>query len=219
MSPKSPLSNDIQNYIDAVSERPNVVQEALRAETALLPMAEMQISHDQSVLLGMLVNLMGARNVLEVGVFTGYSALAMAAALPQDGKLVACDVSEEWTNVARGYWREAGVDGRIDLRLAPALDSLQALKDEGRADTFDIAFVDADKSSYEAYYEACLTLVRPGGLVLIDNIFWGGEAAEPAPQGDTAKMLRALALKIGEDARVDTCLLCVGDGMLMARRR
>lgn len=219
MKMKSPLPRDIQAYIDAASAAPDLVQQALRAETAPMAHAQMQITHDQAVLLAMLVRITGARAVLEIGVFTGYSALAMAQALPEDGQLVACDVSEEWTNIARGYWDEAGVASRIDLRLAPALETIAALKVQVGAAHFDLAFIDADKENYEAYYEACLELVRPGGLILLDNMFWDGEAAQPAPEDKTAAMLRALALELARDSRVETCLLAIGDGLLMARRR
>jgi predicted O-methyltransferase YrrM len=219
MTMKSPLPRDIQAYIDAASAAPDLVQQALRAETAPMAHAQMQITHDQAVLLAMLVRITGARAVLEIGVFTGYSALAMAQALPEDGQLVACDVSEEWTNIARGYWDKAGVASRIDLRLAPALETIGALRAEVGAGHFDLAFIDADKENYEAYYEACLELVRPGGLILLDNMFWDGEAAQPAPEDKTAAMLRALALKIARDSRVETCLLAIGDGLLMALRR
>jgi predicted O-methyltransferase YrrM len=219
MKMKSPLPRDIQAYIDAASAAPDLVQQALRAETAPMAHAQMQITHDQAVLLAMLVRITGARAVLEIGVFTGYSALAMAQALPEDGQLVACDVSEEWTNIARGYWDKAGVAPRIDLRLAPALETIAALRGEVGAGHFDLAFIDADKENYEAYYEACLELVRPGGLILLDNMFWDGEAAQPAPEDETAAMLRALAFKLARDSRVETCLLAIGDGLLTARRR
>jgi predicted O-methyltransferase YrrM len=190
----------------------------LRAETRRMPNASMQISPEQAQFMGLLVRVIGARRALEIGTFTGYSALAVALALPADGSLICCDVSEEWTSVARRYWREAGVAGRIDLRLAPAADTLAALIASGASGSFDFAFIDADKENYDLYYEHCLRLVRPGGLIAIDNALWHGAVADPkCKDGDTAA-IRALNRKIRDDRRVDMVLLPIGDGLLLARR-
>lgn len=191
----------------------------LREETARHPLARMQISPEQGQLMTLLAELIGARRAIEVGTFTGYSALAVARALPEDGVLVACDVSEEYTSVARRYWEEAGLARRIELRLAPALDTLDSLLAAGEAGRFDLAFLDADKERYDTYYERCLALVRAGGLVLVDNALWGGRVADPAVNDAETAALRALDEKIGRDPRVTSCLVPVGDGLLIARKR
>ena len=190
---------------------------ALRDETAALPAGGMQIGPDQGQLLGFLVKLLGARRALEIGTFTGYSALSVAQALPADGKLVCCDVSDEWTSIGRRYWREAGVAERIELRIAPALDTLAALESQG--ERFDLAFIDADKENYDRYYEACLRLVRPGGLIAIDNVLWSGAVADPANSSASTLALKALNDKISADSRVDFCLLPIGDGVTLVRPR
>jgi len=179
----------------------------------------MQIGPDQAAFFAVLVRAIGATRALEIGTFTGYSALAVASALPAEGRLVCCDVSDEWTQVGRRYWREAGVEDKIDLRLAPANDTLDALLRESGPDSFDFAFVDADKPGYDGYYERCLTLVRPNGLIAFDNTLWSGAVADPARNDDDTKALRALNAKAHADARVDACLLTVGDGVLLVRRR
>jgi predicted O-methyltransferase YrrM len=189
----------------------------LRAETAALPQAGMQIGPDQGALLALLVRLLGARQALEIGTFTGYSALAVAGVLPLDGRLVTCDVNEEWTRVARRYWSEAGVSGRIDLRLGDAHVTLAALLKERGAGSFDFAFIDADKPAYDAYYELCLQLVRAGGLIAIDNVLWSGAVADPKEQDADTAAIRALNLKIRDDPRVESCLLTVGDGVMLVR--
>ena len=190
---------------------------ALRDETAALPAGGMQIGPDQGQLLGFLVKLLGVRRALEIGTFTGYSALSVAQALPEDGKLVCCDVSDEWTSIGRRYWREAGVAERIELRIAPALDTLAALESQG--ERFDLAFIDADKENYDRYYEACLRLVRPGGLIAIDNVLWSGAVADPANSSASTLALKALNDKISADSRVDFCLLPIGDGVTLVRPR
>jgi predicted O-methyltransferase YrrM len=191
----------------------------LRAETRRLPDASLQIGPDQAQLMSLLVRLIGARHALEIGTFTGYSALAVGMALPADGKLVCCDVSEEWTQVARRYWREAGIADRIDLRLAPAADTLAELIAAGETGGFDFAFIDADKENYDLYYEQCLKLVRPGGLIAIDNALWHGAVADPARDDVDTVAIRALNRKIRDDPRVDMVLLAIGDGLLLARPR
>jgi caffeoyl-CoA O-methyltransferase len=179
----------------------------------------MQIGADQGQFMAFLVVALGVRRALEIGVFTGYSALSVAQALPADGQLVACDVSEEYTSVGKPFWEQAGVAGKIDLRIGPALDTLDALLAAGEADSFDFAFIDADKSSYDAYVERCLRLVRRGGVILIDNVLWGGSVLNAADQSEDTVALRALNRKLKDDARVDLCLLSIGDGVTMLRRR
>jgi len=191
----------------------------LRERTAPMAEAEMQISVEQGRLMALLARLIGARRALEVGTFTGYSALCVAEALPVDGKLIACDVSEEWTAIAREFWAEAGVDDRIDLRIAPADETLAGLRAAGEDDTYDVAFVDADKEGYGAYYEACLALLRPGGLLLFDNAFLGGRVAVPEVGDAAAHHVRELSERIFADARVDGALVPIGDGLLLARKR
>jgi len=184
-----------------------------------MPHAGMQIGADQGALLALLVRLVSARRAIEIGTFTGYSALAVASALPADGKLVCCDVSDEWTSVARRYWREAGVAERIELRLAPATETLADLLKRDGGETFDMAFIDADKSNYDAYYESCLKLVRRGGVIALDNMLWSGKVADPDVHDEDTDALRALNAKISDDRRVDACLLTVGDGVMLARKR
>ena len=220
MSSRTLRMNDaIDAYLRRVSVRDTDVQRRLREETAALDQAGMQICPEQGQLMHMLAGLVGARRAIEVGVFTGYSALCVALALPEDGELVACDVSEEWTTIARRYWAEAGVAGKIRLELAPATETLDALLAEGRAGDFDIAFIDADKTSYDGYYERCLKLLRPGGLVLIDNVLWGGSVADEENRSEDTLALRALNAKLHDDARIELCMLPVGDGLTLARRR
>jgi predicted O-methyltransferase YrrM len=216
---RSFLPPPLEQYLfDVLSPRTGV-QDALRKETQGLKQSGMQIGPDQGLFLGLLVKLLGARRVVEVGTFTGYSALAMAMALPPDGRIVCCDISEEYTAIARRYWKEAGVADRIDLRLGPATETLgRLMATEGPASQ-DLAFIDADKSSYDAYYEACLQLLRPGGLIAIDNVLWSGRVADPAVKDADTSALRALNLKIRDDRRVDAVVLTVGDGLTLARRK
>jgi predicted O-methyltransferase YrrM len=219
MSKRSLVSDAIDSYVAETMTRETPVQRRLRAETAALPGSQMQIGPDQGALMALLAQLIGARRALEIGVFTGYSALAVAAALPADGKLIACDLSEAWTRIARRYWEEAGLSDRIELRLGPAAETLAALLREGGGDSFDFAFIDADKENYDAYYEACLRLVRPGGLIAVDNAIWSGRVADPAVNDVDTEAIRALNLKIRDDERVEACLLTVGDGLMLARKR
>jgi predicted O-methyltransferase YrrM len=209
----------VQDYVVAVGTHETAPMRRLREETAALPEAQMQISPDQGQLLGFLIKLTGARRALEIGTFTGYSALAVAGALPADGSLLCCDVSERWTAIGRRYWREAGLDGKIELRIAPATETLAALIADGRAGDFDFAFIDADKPNYDAYYEACLRLVRPGGLIAIDNVLWSGAVADPDDLGESTVALKALNAKIREDSRVDMSLVPVSDGLTLIRPR
>lgn len=191
----------------------------LRRETAALPNGGMQISPEQGQLMRLLIELIGARRALDVGVFTGYSSTVVALALPADGKLVACDVSEEWTNVARRYWREAGIDSKIELHLRPAVQTLDALLTAGQAGSFDFAFIDADKLGYDAYYERCVALVRSGGLIAIDNTLWSGAVADASDESETTRAIRTLNAKIAADTRVTASLVPIGDGLYLARKR
>ena len=209
----------LYDYILAASSRESDVLGRLRAETASMPNANMQISPEQGQFMRLLVRLSGARRAIEVGVFTGYSSLSVALALPDDGRLVACDVSEEYTSVARRYWREAGVDGKIDLRIAPALETLDALLAAGEAGTFDFAFIDADKPNYPHYYERCLELLRPGGLITVDYVLWSGKVADPSVRDESTAVIRAFNEKLRDDDRVDLSLLPVGDGLTLALKR
>lgn len=210
----------VQEYIVdtmVVDEHPAL--QALRKETASMPNAQMQIGSDQGQFMQLLARLQPAHRYLEIGVFTGYSSLAMALAMPPEGKIVACDVSEEYTAVARRYWREAGVEKKIDLQLGPALETLQRLAANGGTGLFDIAFIDADKTNVDNYYECALRLIRPNGLILIDNVLWSGAVVDESVTDEDTKALRAINVKAANDERVDATLLSIGDGLLMARKR
>jgi caffeoyl-CoA O-methyltransferase len=208
----------LYDYILKASIREHPAQAALRAATASHPHAGMQISPEQGQFMALLIKLLGARRTIEIGVFTGYSALTVALALPADGKLLACDISDDYTKVGRPYWQEAGVAHKIELRLAPAVETLDAQLAAGAAGAYDFAFIDADKSGYDAYYERCLRLLRPGGLIAIDNTLWSGAVARPAEDADTVA-LQKLNAKIHVDERVDMSLLPIGDGLTLARKR
>ena len=213
------LTDTLYDYLLSVSLRETDLQRRLREETSTLSMARMQISPEQGQFMALIARLTGARRCLEVGVFTGYSSLAVALALPQDGRIVACDVSEEWTSVARRYWAAAGVADRIDLRLAPAIDTLDALIEAGGAGTYDLAFIDADKPAYLAYYERVLVLLRPGGLVMTDNTLWSGRVADPEVGDADTVALRHYNEYLHRDSRVDLSLVPIGDGLTLARKR
>ena len=216
---RSLLPDTIEQYVDDFVTVETEVQQRLRAETSVLPKAGMQIGADQGGFMALLVRLIGARRALEIGTFTGYSAMAVAAALPPGGRLITCDVSEEWTAIARRYWREAGLSDTIELRLGDARGTLAALRIEAGDSSFDFAFIDADKPGYDAYYESCLHLVRPGGLILIDNVLWSGKVADPEILDPDTVALRALNAKIREDTRVEACLVAIGDGVMVVRKR
>lgn len=205
-----------QYLLDAACEPPVLAR--LRAETAKLPSAGMQISPEQGRLMALLVELVGARRCLEVGVFTGYSSTVVALALPPDGKLVACDRSEEWTAIARRYWEEAGVASKIELRLGDAVQTLDELA-SGEKGSFDFAFIDADKTGYDVYYERCLELLRPGGLLAVDNTLWGGKVADQSVNDESTRAVRALNAKVRSDARVSSSLVPIGDGLLLVRKK
>jgi len=213
------LTDSIYGYLQAVSVREPEVLKRLREETASMPNSTMQISPDQGQFMALLVQLINASKTLEVGVFTGYSSLSVALALPPDGKVIACDVSDEYTQVARRYWAEAGVSGKVSLRLAPALETLDSLINEGQAGTFDFAFIDADKGNYDGYYERALKLVRKGGLISIDNVLWGGKVADDNAQDADTVAIRALNEKLLDDQRVSLSLVPIADGLTLALKR
>jgi caffeoyl-CoA O-methyltransferase len=214
-----PLTDEVYEYLLDVSVREPDILRRLREETTPLEQAAMQIGPEQGQFMALLVELLGATRVLEIGTFTGYSALAMALALPESGRVVACDVSEEWTRVARRFWAEAGVSHKIDLRLAPALETLDALLADGRAGDFDFAFIDADKENYATYFERSLELVRVGGLVAIDNVLWSGKVADPEVTDADTQAIRSLNAKLKDDERVSLSLVPIGDGLTLARKR
>jgi predicted O-methyltransferase YrrM len=208
----------IQEYIIANVVRAHPVLEELREETARHPSARMQIGPEQGQLMQLLARTIGARRYLEIGVFTGYSSLAMALALPDDGYILACDVSEEFTSIARRFWKAAGVSGKIDLRIAPALETLASVRAQ-KVEPFDIAFIDADKENVARYFEAALELVRPGGLILVDNVLWDGAVLDAATTDKDTRALRSLNSEAGRDERIDVALVPVCDGLLIARKR
>jgi predicted O-methyltransferase YrrM len=213
------IGGALADYVDDNWLRESPLKRRLREETAKMPRAGMQISAHQGQQIGILARAIGARRAIEVGTFTGYSSLCIAEALPEDGKLRCCDVSAEWTSIARRYWKEAGLDERIELTIGPALKTLDWLLAQGLAGQLDLAFIDADKQQYDAYYERCLKLVRRGGLVLIDNVLWGGSVANLADNDDDTKAIRALNAKLRTDERIDLALFAVGDGMTCALKR
>jgi predicted O-methyltransferase YrrM len=210
------LSGPLQAYVSSFGIREDADLAALREETANHPWAVMQISPEQGQLMALLVRLLGARKTLEVGVFTGYSAMVVAKALGPKGKVVALDVSEEFTAIARRHWTKAGVADRIDLRLQPATDSLKALVAAGESNTFDFAFIDADKDNYDAYYEYALKLVRRGGLIGIDNVLWQGKVIDSSDQTVDTVAIRAINRKIHDDSRVEASMVPIGDGLTLA---
>jgi len=214
---RSLLPEPVEQYLTASCRAELPVLTRLREETATLPQAGMQIGVDQAALLQLLIRLIGARKVLEIGTFTGLSSLAMAMALPADGRVITCDISDEWTRTARRFWAEAGQGSKIELRLAPALDTLGSL--EAAGERFGFVFIDGDKPNYERYYEFALRLVDPGGLIALDNMLWSGKVADPGNQEENTVVIRDLNRKIRDDARVDSVLLSVGDGIMLASPR
>ena len=214
-----PVDERLHAYLLEHSLRESDVKRRLREVTSSLEQSGMQIAPEQGQFMALLVELIGARRIIEIGTFTGYSALCLAEAMPVDGRLICCDLSEEWTGIARGFWREAGVEERIDLRLAPALETLDALLAQGGEGRFDMAFIDADKTNYTRYFDRCLTLVRPGGLILFDNTLWGGRVADPQDQEEDTRAIRALNDRLLGDQRVTLSLVPIGDGLTLARKR
>jgi caffeoyl-CoA O-methyltransferase len=213
------LTPEVHRYMLEHSLREPALLARLRAVTQGMQGAQMQISPEQGQLLQVLVRILGARRCIEIGTYTGYSSLAVALALPGDGQLVACDISVEWTQVARQFWREAGVDARIDLRLQPALRTLEELLADGHASAFDFAFIDADKGNYVAYYERVLALVRPGGVICVDNTLWSGNVARPEVNDADTNAIRAFNDHVHRDERVDLSLVPIGDGLTVLRKR
>lgn len=216
---KSLLPEALQTYVEQTWLREPEILRQLREETTRHPSAGYQIPPDQGQLMQLLVRLMGARRCLEIGVFTGYSSLAVALALPPDGQIIALDINAETTAVARRYWQDAGVADRIDLRLGPALETLEELRQEGKSGWFDFAFIDADKSNYAAYFERTLELVRPGGLILIDNVFWHQHLLNPEDVSADTVAMRALNAQLKMDERIDLAIIPIGDGVTTARKR
>ena len=213
------LSDELNSYLAQFGVREPDVLRRLREATARMPESQMQIAVEEGALLALLVQLSGARRIVEVGTFTGYSSTAMALALPPRGEIVCCDVSKEYTDVALRAWAEAGVADRVELRLAPAVETLDGLLAAGGAGSFDMAFIDADKESYAAYYERALLLVRRGGLIAIDNVLWSGRVADPGNQEESTLAIRALNAAIATDARVDVAMVPIADGLTLARIR
>jgi predicted O-methyltransferase YrrM len=213
------LEETLADYIQSISLREPDILRKLREETAKLSMAQMQISPEQGQFMALLVQLMGAKKTLEIGVFTGYSALAVALALPVDGKVIACDISEEYTAIAKDFWARAGVSEKINLRIAPALETLDKLITEGEAGSFDLAFIDADKRNYENYYERALTLLRPGGLILIDNVLWSGKVTDSTITDKQTQAIREFNQKLHQDSRISLSLIAIADGLTLALKR
>ena len=212
------IEESIYSYLLENSLRELPVLKKLREETQKMPLGRMQISPDQGQLMSMLVQLIVPNKIIEVGTFTGYSSLVMALALPENGKIVACDISEKYTSKARLFWKEAGVADKIELRLGHASESLEKMLNEGLSGTFDMAFIDADKENYKIYYEKCLELLRPGGLIMIDNVLWYGRPADPNASDADTVAIREFNKIVYKDSRVDISLLSIGDGLTLARK-
>lgn len=213
------IENTVDSYIKKISLRENEVLARCRKETSNLEQSRMQLSPEQGQLLSFLVELIKAKKSIEIGTFTGYSALCVALALPEDGCLVACDISERWTSIAQRYWIEAAVEKKIDLRIGPALETLDKLISIEGQSTYDFALIDADKKNYEQYYEKLMILVRSGGLITIDNVLWSGKVADPQNQEETTVSIRSLNERILRDERVTLTMLPVGDGMTVVRKK
>jgi predicted O-methyltransferase YrrM len=213
------LDDHLYDYLLSHSLREPDILKRLREETSRHEMARMQISPEQGQFMALMMQIMSVRRVIEVGVFTGYSSLCMALALPADAQIIACDINPEWTAIAQRYWHEAGVADKIDLRLQPALATLQALRDAKQQQMFDFAFIDADKGNYLQYYELCLQLLRPGGVIAIDNVLWSGDVADETKNDEDTRAIRQLNEHVYRDERVDISLLPIGDGLTLARRK
>ncbi len=214
-----PIDEGLDAYLAALLPDEPAVLVRLREETSRLEAGDMQIGWDQARCMTFLLRCLGARKTIEVGVFTGYSTLITALALPDAGRIVACDIDREWTDIAQKYWREAGVDDKIDLHIGPAADTLDRVLADGNDESFDFAFIDADKTGYDGYYERCLALLRPGGVIVIDNALWRGSVADSANFSDDTKAIRALNDKVSRDPRVEAYLAPVGDGVHLAWKK
>ena len=212
------LEQPLYDYLLSVSVQETEVLQELRSETAKHPAAIMQIAPEQGQFMALLVRLLGAKKTLDIGVFTGYSSLVVALALPPEGKIIACDIDKESTAIARRYWQQAGVANKIDLRIAPALDTLDKLINEGQTGTFDFAFIDADKRNYDNYYEKALQLIRPGGLIAVDNVLWFGKVADAQDEDKRTIAIRAFNQKLAQDRRVKTSLVPIADGLTLAMK-
>ena len=217
--PNLGLSEPLYRYLLDVSLRESPLLRRLREETAREPLAMMQIAPEQGQFLALLLKLMGARRAIEIGVFTGYSSLCIAGALTDDGRLVACDVNDYWTDIAQRYWREAGLAHKIALRLAPAKETLDDLLQAGEQESYDFIFIDADKVSYQDYYERGLALLRPGGLIAVDNVLWGGSVADPAVNDASTAAIRTFNAALQQDRRIDLSVVPIGDGVTLARKK
>ncbi|MGV6858270.1 MAG: O-methyltransferase [bacterium] len=213
------LTRELHQYLLEHSLREGDIQRRLRKRTSELPEHNMQIAPEQGQFMQLLLRLMQARKGIEIGTFTGYSALCMASALPQDGHLLCCDVSEEWVSVGRPYWQEAGILEKISVHIAPALDTLSQLREERQAGTYDFAFIDADKENYQAYFDNCLSLLRPGGLVMVDNTLWGGAVIDASDKGSATRAIRRFNERIAADERVELSQLPVADGLTLALKK
>jgi predicted O-methyltransferase YrrM len=218
MIKRSLLPDAVERYVAQVATKETEIQQRLRKETEKLPDANMQLGPDQGAFLSWLAQLIRARYALEIGTYTGFSALTVAGALPAGGKLVACDISEEWASIGKRYWKEAGVADKIDLRIGPAVETLVHLKEEFGKDSFDFAFIDADKAAYDLYYEACLELVRSDGVIALDNVLRGGNVADRKVNDSVTRSMRELNLKIRDDKRVSSVMLTLGDGITVVRK-
>jgi O-methyltransferase len=216
---RSLLPEAVEFYVGQVATKETALQKQLRKVTEKLPNAGMQLGPDQSAFLAWLAELIGARRTLEIGTFTGFSALSVAMALPKGGKLVACEINDEWAAIAKRFWKEAGVEDKIDLRIGPALDTLKKLAREFGKNSFDLAFIDADKIAYDLYYEVCLDLVRANGVIVLDNMFRNGQVINKRAKDEATQAIRGLNLKIRDDDRVSAVLLSLGDGMTVVRKR
>jgi predicted O-methyltransferase YrrM len=214
-----PINDDLLKYIEQVTLREPEILRRLREETSRHPYASMQISAEQGQFMALLIHLLSARRTLEIGVFTGYSSLSVALALPDDGRIIACDISDEWTSIARRYWREAGVERKIDLRVGPALKTLDDLIAQGQGGRFDFAFIDADKSNYANYYDRALVLVRPGGLIAVDNVLWDGKVIDPKVNDADTRAIRAFNESLHHDDRVWLAMLPIRDGLTLACKK
>lgn len=213
------LDDALYQYLLDVSLRESPLLKRLREETAQLPTARWQIAPEQGQFMALLVQISGARKILEIGTFTGYSALCMAQTMPADGRLICCDLPGEYNSIAERYWHDAGVAERIELRLAPALETLSALERGGQSESFDLIFIDADKANYRVYLEHALVLVRQGGLILFDNVLWSGRVLEQSPESADTRAIQALNRGLLRDSRIDLSLLPLGDGLTLCRKR